>query len=262
MSSAELEFDSASGIAWISINRPQVMNAIDIPLAHALRDCALRLADDERVRCVVLRGKGNAFMAGGDVTRFAEDFDQAENVVDQLLGALNPTIEILRGMDAPILAAVHGAVAGAGLAFMSASDIVIAADNARFLMAYDRVAAPPDCGATYFLPRILGVRRAAQFMLLSETLTASEAKDIGLVSFVVPSDVLAARVDEVARQVAAGPTGAYGQYKRLMQDSLSHSLHDQLDAERAAFRMATRTSDFREGVSAFLGKRRAQFKGE
>lgn len=262
MSLVELEFDSASGIARISINRPQVLNAIDVPLAHVLRDCVMRLADEERVRCVVLSGKGNAFMAGGDVSRFAEDFDEAERVVDELLGALNPTIEVLRGLDAPILAGVHGAVAGAGLALMSACDIVVAADNTRFLMAYDRVAATPDCGATYFLPRTLGIRRAAQFMLLSETLTASEAKDMGLVNFVVPADAMEARIDEVARQVAAGPTRAYGQYKRLIQDSFSRSLHDQLDSERKAFKAATRTSDFREGVSAFLAKRRAQFKGE
>ncbi|RJG01840.1 enoyl-CoA hydratase/isomerase family protein [Noviherbaspirillum sedimenti] len=261
MSLAALDFDAVSGIAWISINRPQVLNAIDIPLAYALRDCILPLVDDRRVRCVVLRGKGPAFMAGGDVGRFAEDFDQAETVVDELLGALNPVIEALRAMDAPVLAAVHGAVAGAGLAFVSACDIVVAADSTKFLMAYDRVGAAPDCGTTYFLPRILGVRRAAQFMLLSETLSAAEAKDIGLVNFLVPDGALSARIEELARQVAAGPTRAYGQYKRLVQDSFSSPLHDQLEAERKAFRAATRTADFIEGVSAFLAKRRANFKG-
>jgi 2-(1,2-epoxy-1,2-dihydrophenyl)acetyl-CoA isomerase len=262
MSLATLEFDAGSGIAWISINRPQVLNALDIPLARALSDCILPLADDPRVRCVVLRGSGPAFMAGGDVGRFAEDFGKAEAVVDELLGVLNPVIEALRRIDAPVLAAVHGAVAGAGLAFVSACDIVVAAATTKFLMAYDRVGAAPDCGATYFLPKILGERRAAQFFMLSETLSAAEAKELGLVNFLVPDDALPARVDELARQLAAGPTRAYGHYKRLVQDSFSSSLGDQLEAERKAFRAATRTMDFREGVGAFLAKRRAQFKGQ
>lgn len=262
MSLVTFDLDAATGIAWISINRPDVLNAIDIPLAHALRDCILPLADDGRVRCVVLRGSGRAFIAGGDVSRFAEDFDRADAVVDELLGALNPIIETLRNMDAPVLAAVHGAVAGAGLAFVSACDIVVAAVSTKFLMAYDRVGAAPDCGATYFLPRILGVRNAAQLMMLSQTLNAAEAKDIGLVNFVAPDDGLTSRIEELAKQIAAGPTRAYGQYKRLIQGSLHGSLHDQLEAEREAFKAATKTLDFKEGVSAFLAKRRANFKGQ
>lgn len=262
MSLVTLEFDAASGIAWIAVNRPQVLNAIDIPLARALSDCILPLANDPRVRCVVLRGCGPAFMAGGDVSRFAEDFDKAEAVVDELLGFLNPVIETLRTIHAPVLAAVHGAVAGAGLAFVSACDVVVAADSTKFLMAYDRVGAAPDCGATYFLPRILGVRRAAQLMLLSETLSAAEAKEIGLVNFLVPEEALAERADALARQLAAGPTQAYGQYKQLVRNSFASSLHDQLEAERVAFRAAARTADFREGVSAFLVRRRAGFEGK
>jgi 2-(1,2-epoxy-1,2-dihydrophenyl)acetyl-CoA isomerase len=262
MSLVTLEFDAGSGIAWIAINRPQVLNAIDIPLARALSDCILPLANDPRVRCVVLRGSGPAFMAGGDVSRFAEDFDKAEAVVDELLGVLNPVIEALRTMNAPVLAAVHGAVAGAGLAFVSACDIVVAASSTKFLMAYDRVGAAPDCGATYFLPRILGVRRAAQFMLLSETLSAAEAKEIGLVNFLAPDDALAERAGELARQLATGPTLAYGQYKKLVRDAFTSHLHGQLEAERAAFREAARTADFREGVSAFLARRHARFEGK
>ena len=174
MKPVEIEIDAVSGIARISLNRPEVLNAIDLDLARAFRDCVLPLQEIRGLRCVVLKGNGRAFMAGGDVSGFAESFDQAGQIIGDLLAALNPAIEALRNLDAPVLAAVQGAAAGAGLALVSACDIVVAAESTKFLMAYDRIGGVPDCGATYFLPRILGVRKAAQLMLLSETMTAAE----------------------------------------------------------------------------------------
>ena len=261
MKLVEVEVEAESGIARITLNRPEVLNAIDLNLARAFRDCVLPLTEMSGLRCVVLKGSGRAFMAGGDVSGFAESFDRAGQVIGDLLAALNPAIEALRNLDAPILAAVHGAAAGAGLALVSACDIVVAAESTKFLMAYDRIGGVPDCGATYFLPRVLGVRKAAQLMMLSETMTAVEAKEAGLVNFVVPDDGLSAEVERLAKKIATGPTRSYGQYKRLVQAGFDNSLHDQLEAERAAFVSATATQDFRSGVTAFLTKKKPDFTG-
>lgn len=261
MNLVESQLDESTGIVTLTMNRPDVLNAIDLPLAQALNHAVVPLREDTRVRCVILRGAGRAFVAGGDLTRFAEDFDKAEEVADQLLGALHPVAETLRAIDAPVIAAVHGAVAGAGLSLMCGCDLVVAAQGTRFLMAYDRVGAAPDFGGTYFLPRRLGLRRAAQFLFLGETLDADSALQIGLVTQVVAADQLAATTMELARKIAAGPTRAYGQYKRLSDRSFERELHDQLEAEREAFKDATRTEDFREGVSAFLAKRPPNFSG-
>lgn len=261
MSLCERVLDESTGIATITMNRPEVLNAIDVAMAKAMNAAVLGLRDDARVRCVVLRGAGRAFVAGGDLSRFAEDFDQAAAVADELLDALHPVAETLRSIDAPVIAAVQGAVAGAGLSLMCSCDLVIAAQGTRFLMAYDKVGAAPDFGGTYFLPRVLGMRRAAQFLFLSETLDAEAALQAGLVNRVVPANQLSAAAEEMARKVASGPTRAYGQYKRLADRSFERELHDQLEAERAAFKAATRTADFREGASAFLAKRPARFTG-
>ncbi|MGQ0700103.1 MAG: enoyl-CoA hydratase/isomerase family protein [Panacagrimonas sp.] len=262
MTLAILELDPATGIAKVTVNRPEVLNAIDVPTARAIRDAVLPLAGDSRVRCVVLSGAGRAFVAGGDLTGFAADFDRAATVVDELLDALHPAIETLRSIDAPVIAAVHGAAAGAGLSLMAGCDLVVAAEGTRFIVAYDRIGASPDCGGTFFLPRMMGERRAAQFVMLSETLDAAAALQAGLVNRVVAPDRLAAEVDEMARKIAAGPTRAYGQYKRLAARAFDRGLHEQLEAEREAFRAGTRTADFREGVSAFIAKRPATFNGK
>lgn len=261
MSLAERSLDAATGIVTITLNRPEVLNAIDVPLAEALRDAVVPLAGDARVRAVVLRGNGRAFVAGGDLAGFAKDFDAAPGVVDALLDSLHAVVETLRGIDAPVIASVHGAVAGAGLSLMAACDLVVAAAGTRILLAYDRIGAAPDCGGTYFLPRLLGLRRAAQLMFLSETLDADAALAAGLVTRVVPADQLATATDELARRIASGPTQAFGNYKRLVEGTFDRSLPEQLEAERACFKSATLTADFREGVSAFLAKRPATFKG-
>lgn len=262
MSLAELSFDAASGVATITLNRPDVLNALNVTLAEALRDAVVPLADEPRLRCVMLRGNGRAFMAGGDLAGFAADFDAADTVIDALLDALHAVVETLRAIDAPVIAAVQGAVAGAGLSLMAACDLVVAAAGTRFLLAYDRIGAAPDCGGTYFLPRLLGSRRAAALMFLSEQLDADAALAAGLVNKVVAADQLEVESEALAARIASGPTQAFGNYKRLAQSTFGNTLHDQLEAERASFKSATVTHDFREGVTAFLAKRPATFKGK
>jgi 2-(1,2-epoxy-1,2-dihydrophenyl)acetyl-CoA isomerase len=253
MSLVLTHIDTDLGIARITLNRPEVLNAIDVATAEALRDAARLVRAEPKVRCVIVRGAGRGFVAGGDLSGFAQDFDHADRVADRILDAMHEAIETFCALDAPVIAQVHGVAAGAGLSLAAACDLVIAAEGTRFLMAYERIGASPDCGATYFLPRILGSRRAAQFVLLSETLDAAEAERVGLVNRVVPADRLEAEVEALAGRLAAGATAAYGRFNR--------GLADQLEAERVAFRDGTRTADFREGVGAFLGKRPAHFTG-
>lgn len=261
MSLALRSFDADTGVATITVNRPEVLNALDVPTARAICEAVLPLRKMAEVRCVVLRGAGRAFVAGGDLARFADDFDQAATVVHELLDALHPAILTLRALNAPVLGVVHGAVAGAGLSLMAGCDLVVAAKGTRFVLAYDRIGAAPDCGGTWFLPRLLGPRRAAELMMLSPTWDADQALAYGLINRVVDADQLDVEAAMLAAQLANGPTLAYGHFKRLADASLSTDLGAQLEAERAAFTCGTRSNDFREGVSAFLAKRPATFSG-
>ena len=262
MSLAELSFDRDRGIATITFRRPQFMNALDVPMTRAINEAVLPLANMEGVRCVVLRGEGRAFIAGGDLAAFAADFEQAGAVVGQLLDNLDPVIATVRNLDAPVLASVHGAVAGAGISLMCMCDLVIAAEDTRFVLAYNRVGASPDCGGTWFLPRLIGYRKAAEFMFLGETWDAATAQSLGLVNRVVPTEKLAAETDALAQRLASGATRAFGAFKKLASGAHDRPLVEQLALERAAFQAATHTDDFREGVSTFLAKKSPEFKGK
>jgi 2-(1,2-epoxy-1,2-dihydrophenyl)acetyl-CoA isomerase len=262
MSLAELSFDRDSGIATVTLRRPQAMNALDVPMTRAINAAVMPLTTLEGVRCVLLRGEGRAFIAGGDLSAFAADFEQAGAVVGEMLDNLNPVILAFRNLPVPVLASVHGAVAGAGISVMSACDLVIASEDTRFVLAYNRVGAPPDCGGTWLLPRLIGLRKAAEFMFLGDTWDAATAKEVGLVNRVVPADQLAAETDALAQRLASGATLAFGAYKRLANQAHDRSLAEQLTLERSEFQAATRTNDFREGVSTFLAKKSPQFTGK
>lgn len=259
MSLAELEI-GADGVGYLTLNRPEALNAIDIPTAQALHEAVTGLATRD-LRCLVLRGAGRAFVAGGDVKRFADDFACSADVIDALLDHLHPAILALQALDAPVVASVHGAVAGAGLSLMAGADLVVAAEGTRFLMAYDRIGTAPDCGGTWFLPRRLGPGAAARLMLLGETWDAMEAQAVGLVDRVVPDADLAAETDGLAGLLATRPTRALGAWKRLSAAAFATPLARHLEAERAAFRAVTGTQDFREGVTAFLARRAPAFTG-
>jgi 2-(1,2-epoxy-1,2-dihydrophenyl)acetyl-CoA isomerase len=211
---------------------------------------------------VVLRGEGRAFVAGGDLSAFAADFEQAGAVVGEMLDNLDPVILTLRSLGAPVLASVHGAVAGAGISLMCACDLVVAAEDTRFVLAYNRVGALPDCGGTWLLPRLIGQRKAAEFMFLGDAWDAKTAKEVGLVNRVVPLDQLAQETEALAQRLASGATLAFGAYKRLANQAHDRSLAEQLPLERAAFQAATHTQDFREGVTAFLAKKNPKFEGK
>ena len=259
--SEKLTLHAADGIAWLTFNRPEVLNALDADMIRAFRAHCEALAAGASARCLVLRGAGAAFLAGGDVAFFHDCLDDLPATVLGLARELHLGVIALRRMPIPVLASVHGAVAGAGVSLMGACDLVIAADDCRFTLAYSRIGASPDGGGTYFLARSLGQRKALELALLSDPLDAATALRIGLVNRVVAAADLCAQTAALARRLADGPTVAYAETKRLLELSAANSLESQLEAEAQAFARCAATEDMREGVRAFVAKRKPQFKG-
>lgn len=260
MSSVLIDFDAATGIGRLTLNRPEVLNAVDGASARALLQAVRQLTQTPGLRVIVLAGAGRAFAAGGDVASFLKGgAEKAPDVLNEILDAVNPAVVALRNHPAPVITAVRGAAAGAGLALAILGDVVVAEERARFVLAYDKLGTSPDCGASWFLPRRVGRGVAFQMMLTGRILTAPEALAAGLVDQVEPEANFDAAVDALAARIAAGPTQAFGQFKRLMDSGLG--LADQLEAERAGFLSCIPTQDFSEGVHAFLEKRTPAFKG-
>lgn len=248
-------------IARIRFNRPAALNAIDEAVAQGFHSACEAVSRRRDVRVIVLSGEGRAFMAGGDVRRMHDARAHAPSLVGELLDLINPALLLLAELPVPVLASLHGAVAGAGIGIALAADLAIAADDTQFNLAYSRIGATPDVGTTWMLPRVIGLRRALEMALLSETCDAAEALRLGLINRVVPRDALETGTEALARQLASGPTLAYGRAKRLLRTSGDVTLRQQLDAERTAFIESAGTGDFQEGVSAFVEKRAPRFSG-
>ena len=250
------------GVATLTFNRPQVFNAMDADMMIQFRAAAELVQKDAAVRAVVLRGEGKAFLAGGDVALFHQRIKELPDVIVRWGREMHFAILALRRADKPVLASVQGACAGAGFSILCAADLAVVADNAYFSLAYTRIGASPDGGSSHFLPRLVGYKKAMELTLLSSTLDAATAKSLGLVNWVVPADQLAQETQRIARELAKGPTVAYGEAKRLMNQSFERSVETQMEEELAAFSRCAKTQDLAEGVAAFVEKRKPQFKGE
>jgi 2-(1,2-epoxy-1,2-dihydrophenyl)acetyl-CoA isomerase len=253
-----IELDVTDGVARITLNRPESGNALNLELATALKEAAESLKD---VGAVILTGAGKAFCVGGDLRFMQGAGDGVEGAVYQLASAFHATIEALAALDAPLITAVRGAAAGGGMSLAIAGDVVLAAESARFTMAYTAIGFPPDGGSSWTLPRVVGLRRATELMLLNETLDAAAARDLGLVTRVVGDDALDAEAEALAQRLANGPTAAHGAVKRLLRESWRTSLHDQLELEARTIAALAASADGREGVAAFLEKRAPHFEG-
>lgn len=248
-------------VAWMTFNRPERLNALDVPVAQAFLAAVEGLVTDSALRVIVMTGAGRAFMAGGDLTAFHAAADKPaafRAVVDPAHAAL----KLLAEAPQIVIAAVNGAAAGGGLSIALSADLVIAAAGANFSFAYPRVGAPGDCGGTWMLPRLLGLKRALGFALIGRSMTASEALLSGLITEIVPDDDLVTATAAIAARVAAGPPLAQAELKRLMRGATETGYADHLDREAAAFERCTRTADFAEAVEAFLGKRPPVFTGQ
>jgi 2-(1,2-epoxy-1,2-dihydrophenyl)acetyl-CoA isomerase len=247
------------GVAHIRLNRPAVLNALDQAMVEALHEAVRGFATDPSPRCVVLSGVGRGFMAGGDIGLFHGP--GAAAAIARLIEPFHAVLRMLAALPAPVLASLHGPVAGAGMSLAIAADLAIAAEDARLSLAYLRIGTSPDGGGTWALPRLVGLRRAIGIALLDETIDARAALDLGLVNRVVPNEALEAETLAVARRLAVGPAAAIGRTKALLRASLGRDLDAQLDAERDAFLANVATADFAEGVAAFLGRRAPAFRG-
>jgi len=250
-------------VATLTLNRPESLNALDLTLMDALVDAAAEVAADDALRVVVVRGAGKHFMAGGDIKTFAGmlDGESADRTrrFKRMIARLHSAIEAFHRMPHPVIGQVQGAVAGFGLSLMNACDLVVAADNAYFASAYRAIALTADGGGSWALPRLVGMRRAMEIMLLGERFDAQQALAWGLVNRVVPLADVDATVAGMVRSLADGPALAIRNAKRLMRESLAHSLSAQLDAEAASFAACAGTPDFAEGIAAFLEKRPPRF---
>ncbi len=249
-------------VASITFNRPAVMNALDAGALRAFRAACERAAADTAVRVIVLRGAGPAFVAGGDVAMFHQQAATMAALVPELAAELHHGILALRRAPQPVIAAVHGAVAGAGFSIMLACDLVLAAEGTQFSLAYSRIGASPDGGATWFLPRLASWQKAMELMLLADAVDAQTMLRLGIVNRVVAVDRLDAETAALAQRLAAGPARAYAETKALANRALHDGLEAQLEAEALAFARCAATADFAEGVAAFAARRQAHFKGE
>ena len=245
-------------VATLTLNRPASLNALDAEMMEALVDHSATLAADDALRCVVIRGAGKHFMAGGDIRYFAA---QLALTPAERRSRFMRMIEHLQRMPHPVVASVHGAVAGFGLSLMCACDLAIAADTSYFTSAYRQLGLTPDGGLSYALPRQVGLKNAMEILLLGERFGAADALRLGLVNRVVPEAELARVTEQVVAMIASGPVTAMRNDKRLIQRSLAQSLSEQLRAEAASFGACSATDDFVEGVRAFIDKRPPRFGG-
>ena len=244
-------------VLTITLNRPEVYNAFNRALHAALHE-ALTEAQDPAIRCVVVTGAGKGFCAGQDLKEFGT---VSASIGDALEQTYHPNIRLVRALEKPVIAAVNGPAAGAGLSFACACDIRVASDVATFVPGFVGIGLVPDSGGTWFIHRLLGFARAFEWMCANTRLSAAEAVDWGLVSEVIPADGFASRVAELATEWAARPTLAVGRTKRLFEHAFAASLEAQLALEADLQQASVETADFREGVGAFLEKRPPTFTG-
>lgn len=263
MSFNTIQYTVEDGVAILTLNRPDCLNSFNTEMHGEVREALKCAANDKLVRCVVLTGAGRGFCAGQDlgdrnVTADAEMPDLGESVEKNY----NPLIRSLMGMEKPVICAVNGVAAGAGANIALACDIVVAAESANFIEVFCNIGLIPDSGGTWNLPRAVGLPRAKGLALLGEKLPAKQAEEWGLIWKCVEDDNLMDDVMAMARRLAIQPTKGLGLIKKALNESTAHSYHHQLELEKEYMRQAGRTHDYREGVAAFLEKRKPEFKGE
>jgi 2-(1,2-epoxy-1,2-dihydrophenyl)acetyl-CoA isomerase len=260
-----VDFSEVDGVAIIRLNRPEVLNAIDLETARALRSAVIAAERSPMARCILLTGVGRHFSAGGDVRFFHGTLDlplaERQGVFDEILHILNDVIPRLRQMPKPVVGSARGAVAGLGVSLIAACDIAIAARDAVFSMAYCAIGGVPDSGASAAIDKLSNRKRAAELLLLGECFDAQEAKDLGLIGQIVEPDALDAMTTARCGKLAAGPTWALGRTKRLLTSAETTPLETQLAHERSAFVECVATTDFGEGLKAFVDRRPPTFVG-
>lgn len=251
-------------IARIRFNRPDSLNGLDAQLPFDLCDALDEVSADDSVRAVVLEGDGRAFMAGGDLKYFQglieeRDDRDGEVVSEAMFREIHGVVEKMRAMPKPLIAKVHGACAGIGLSYMLGCDLAIAAESSLFTVAYPTIGITPDGGSSWHLPRIVGLRKAMELVMLSDRLSAQQALEIGLVNQVVSDHDLEDALHKILTRLTSLPAHALARSKELMNASFDQTLSEQLAMEARYFARGSRENEFAEGISAFIGKRKADF---
>ena len=249
-------------IATITFNRPTAMNSFNQAMADELEELTEQVKLDNSINVVCLNGAGKLFMAGGDIRFFYEGLDKLPAGIMKIVRTLNASILNLMSMPKPVVASVHGSVAGVGISFMMASDLVLAAEETRFTMAYSGIGVSPDGGACFNLPRAVGAKKAMEWIMLSEIFDAKTALTHGLVNWVVPAEKLAEETQRLLQRLTKGPTQSYAHSKRLINESWQLSLETHLEQEGKSFEACSMTADFKSGVTGFLNKSKPEFIGK
>lgn len=261
MAYRSLDFSVRDQVAHLVLNRPDRANVISAEVARELLEAAIECDENPDVRAVLIRGEGRMFSAGGNLKAFAEKEDRLPAYLKETTTYLHGAISRLVRQSAPTVCAVHGFAAGGGFSLAIAGDLVVAAESAKFTMAYTKVGLTPDGSSTYFLTRLVGLRRAMDLALTNRVLTAGEALEWGLISRVVRDEELVQAAEDLAKALASGPTWASGVTKELFHRGWTESLETQMELETRAIADAVRTADAQEGIAAFLDKRRPSFVG-
>jgi len=260
MEYSAIGFEHDGGVATITLNRPEAFNSLNFAMAQELFDAAHRCDADPAIRAVLITGAGRAFCGGGDLKSFAAQADVPRHL-KEVTTYLHGAVSRLARSEKPTIAAVNGAAAGAGFSLMLACDLALAAQSARFTMAYTKAGLSPDGSSSYYLPRIVGLRRALELTLTNRVLGAEEALAWGIVTRVLPDEDLLPAARALAAELAEGATLAFGKSKELFRQSFSESLETQMENETQAIAALASTADYREGSAAFFEKRAPKFTG-
>ncbi|MEI6737732.1 MAG: enoyl-CoA hydratase [Pseudomonadota bacterium] len=253
-----------NGLATLTFNRPEIYNAMSEELMVAFRDTTASLVNRTDIRVLILKGAGKAFLAGGDVGVFhaRKDDPGLATAIKPMGDTLHDGIMAIRNMPFPVIAQIQGACAGAGVSVALACDFAIASDKATFNTAYTKIGLSPDGGSTWFLPRMIGIKKTTELIMLADTIDAPAALQLGLVNRVVTADLLEAEVAAMATRLAAGATCAFANAKKLLNQTFETSMRQHMDNEIALFAECVKTQDFKEGVTAFVEKRKPIFSGK
>jgi len=257
-----LDFSVENNVSIIRFNRPDAANGIDLTMAQELMRVAIACEENSEVRSILLTGNGKMFSAGGDLKSFAEFGAETSAKIKELMVYMHSAIARLARLDAPLIIAVNGTAAGAGFSLALSGDLVYASENAKFTMAYTAAGLSPDGSASYYLPRLVGLRRAQELMLTNRLLSADEAKDWGILTEVISADALYEHALTQAQKLAQGPSLAFGSVKTLLKNSSQNDLESQLELEAELMGKMSQTTDGLEGIQAFCEKRRPSFVGK
>lgn len=257
-----LQVEIEDGVAILTLNRPEVANALNFDMTHDLFLASIECDENPAIRAVVLTGAGKLFCGGGDLPEFAGKGLDVNRHLKLMTTFLHAAVSRFARMDAPLIGAINGTAGGAGFSLVCSCDLAYIAETAKLTLAYTAAALTPDGSSTYYLPRLIGTRRALELALTNRRLTAAEALEWGLVNQVLPADEVLTAAVGLAKQLAQGPTLAYGGAKRLLYQSLNQTLESQMEHEARTIAAISTSADAQEGIAAFLEKRRPEFKGK